>query len=139
MTLRLPRSIYDELVGAAHSHAPLEACGLLAGKDDLVHQYYPMTNTDDSAEHYSMDPAEQFAAMKDMRSRGLEIVGIWHSHPATPPRMSEEDKTLAYTPGVSYVILSLAQEYHEQIRSFRKAQDGSFPEEPVVLLDEVTT
>ena len=137
MTLRLPRTMVDELAEKARAQAPLEACGLLAGKGEQVFRFYPMTNTDQSAEHYSMDPGEQFAAMKDMRTHGWEIVGIWHSHPATPPRMSEEDQKLAFMPGVSYVILSLAEGHHEQIRSFRKAQDGSFPEETVVLQDEV--
>jgi len=57
-----------------------------------------------------MLPSEQFAAIKDMRAEGFKMIAIWHSHPATPPRMSAEDLRLAFTPDVAYVILSLATE-----------------------------
>ncbi len=136
--LKMPQSIYNKLIQTAEREAPLEACGLLAGNDLTIHAFYPLTNMDASAEHYSMDPAEQFNALKDMRKHGWQIVGIWHSHPATAARMSVEDQKLALMPGVSYVILSLAAEHRGEIKSFRKIQDGSFAEQKIELfLDEV--
>lgn len=106
--LKLPHAVYKRFLRAAEKEAPLEACGLLAGSGETVHKFYLIINADASPEHYSMDPAEQFAALKDMRERGWEIIGICHSHPLTPARMSAEDEKLAFMPGVSYVILSLA-------------------------------
>jgi len=105
--LAIARVVYDALLRAARAAAPLEACGLLAGHDDRVVQFYPLANADASPEHFSMLPAEQFAAVKDMRRRGLRLLAIWHSHPASPARMSAEDLRLAFTPDVAYVILSL--------------------------------
>jgi len=54
-----------------------------------------------------MNPKEQFAAVKDMRNNGWELLGNFHSHPATPSRPSEEDIRLAFDPKASYLILSL--------------------------------
>ena len=93
---------------------------MLAGKaTNRVEHFYPLTNVDRASEHFSMEPKEQFAAVKDMRRRGWRMIGIWHSHPATPARMSEEDKRLAFTPDVMYVILSLADQNTPSIVAFR--------------------
>ena len=58
-----------------------------------------------------MSPAEQLAAVKDMRQNGWRPLGNWHSHPETPSRPSTEDKRLAYDSRASYLILSLAGPY----------------------------
>ncbi len=118
MTLEIPERIRRQLVAAAGAAAPLEACGLLAGTAPRVEKYYPMTNADASAEHFSLLPEEQFAAVRDMRARGWDILAIWHSHPATPARMSEEDLRLAYTPGVVHLITSLAVPPDEALRGY---------------------
>lgn len=110
MTLMIDRQVYDDMLRAARNAAPLEACGIFAGKGRYATKFYELTNADKSPYHCSMIPEEQFAAVKDMRKEGLKIIGIWHSHPATPPRMSQEDVRLAYTPDVTYVILSLMGE-----------------------------
>ncbi|NQT20167.1 MAG: M67 family metallopeptidase [Planctomycetes bacterium] len=108
--LTILRAVWAELVASARKAAPFEACGLLAGTVGQVTKFYPMTNIDASPEHFSMKPEEQFTAVKDMRRMGLKMLAIWHSHPSTPPRMSDEDLRLAFTPDVAYVILSLAME-----------------------------
>ena len=93
---------------------PYECCGLVAGRIEegkvLIEKIYEMTNTDQSSEHFSMDPKEQFAAVKDMRKEGLVLLGNYHSHPYTPSRPSEEDKKLAYDPKALYGIVSLEKE-----------------------------
>jgi len=116
--LCIPESVCRELIDAAKKAAPMEACGLLAGEDGRVKRFYPLTNADQSEEHFSMLAHEQFAAVKDMRLRGLKFLAIWHSHPASPPRMSAEDLRLAFTPDVVYVILSLGMDEDEAIRGY---------------------
>ena len=61
-------------------------------------------------EHFSMDPKEQLAALKDARANGYKIIGNFHSHPESPSRPSEEDKRLAFDPTIEYLILSLMEE-----------------------------
>ena len=123
--------MFDELLTAAEEVVPEEACGLMGGKDGAVVKFYPLTNANASSEHYEMLPEEQFAAMKDMRVEGLEMVGIWHSHPETPARMCEEDKKLACTPGVVYFILSLADPNEPILKGFEMI-DGE-PQEVEII------
>ena len=112
--IRLSYECYDEMVRYAKSELPNEACGLLAGKQDAdgkeVLKVYYLTNTDHATDHFTIDPKEQLAAVKDMRANGYVQLGNWHSHPESPSRPSAEDKKLAYDPKASYMILSLMAE-----------------------------
>lgn len=102
---------YEEIIAYAKAGLPNEACGLLGGtvdgKDRRIEKVYYLTNIDASREHFSMDPKEQFEAVKDMRANGLSLIGNFHSHPESPSRPSEEDKRLAYDSSIRYLILSL--------------------------------
>ena len=130
---------YASIVAHAKKHAPLEACGLLGGKweDDVktVEKVYLLTNVDASQEHFSMDPKEQFAAVKDMRANGWGLLGNFHSHPATPSRPSEEDKRLAYDTNASYLILSLAGE-EPVLNSFKIDGDKVVTKEELVVKEQ---
>jgi proteasome lid subunit RPN8/RPN11 len=116
--LTIPQSIIDAIIAHAGQEFPLEACGILGGTAGEVSEFYPMANTDRSNEHFTMEPKEQFAVVKDLRSKGKEMLVIYHSHPETPARPSAEDIRLALTPDVSYVIVSLAGETAD-VKSFR--------------------
>lgn len=116
--LEITRQIFSQMLAQAREQAPLEACGILAGSENRVQQFYKMANTDQSSDHFTMAPEEQFAVMKDMRAKGLEMLAIYHSHPASPARPSAEDIRLAFTPGVIYVIVSLQESAQLQIRGF---------------------
>lgn len=134
MILTIDRRIYDAVLLAARKAAPLEACGLLGGKDGRVTEFYELTNMDSSSEHFSLKPEEQFTAIRDMRSKGLRMLAIWHSHPASPARMSPEDLRLAYTPDVAYLILSLADTNKPDLRGF--VVNDNNPDEIVVTIEE---
>jgi len=107
LTLKIPDDIFEQMVQQAKAEAPIEACGILAGRDGQVEKLYQMTNTDQSHDHFMMEPEEQFKVVKDIRAVSLEMLAIYHSHPETPARPSVVDIRLALTPGVVYVIVSL--------------------------------
>jgi proteasome lid subunit RPN8/RPN11 len=94
---------------------PDEACGILGGRDGRVENVYCMTNARPGPVSYEMDPEEQFTVMKDIRQAGLEMVGVFHSHPGGPAYPSVIDVEKAYWPGMQlpnypdavYVIVSL--------------------------------
>ncbi len=109
-TLEIPNEIYQQMLDQARDEAPIESCGMLAGAGGKVSKLYQMTNADAAHDHFTLTPEEQFAVVKDMRAEGLTLLAIYHSHPATPARLSQEDVRLALTPGVIYVIVSLANE-----------------------------
>ena len=131
--LELPGDIYAQMVAQARAEAPVEACGILAGTDGKVKQLYKMTNADAASDHFMMDPAEQFAVVKDIRSAGLEMLAIYHSHPESPARPSAEDIRLALTPDVIYVIVSLLDD-DTDAKGFL-IDDGGVTEVPVTIED----
>jgi proteasome lid subunit RPN8/RPN11 len=61
---------------------PLEACGLLAGHGDYVSEVIPITNQAHSTTVFRMNPLEQVRAFDRMERDGLDLIGIFHSHPA---------------------------------------------------------
>ena len=91
-----------------------------------------MENIDASPVHYSMDPAEQFAAVRDCRAEGLSIRAVYHSHPETDAYPSAEDIKLAYDPAISYVIVSLAKN-NPSIHSFIIREDEVLPEQIEII------
>ncbi len=113
--IRMDADLYDQMVDYAKEHLPEEACGLIAGTEDEsgrhIKKIYYLENTDHAEDHFTLNPKDQMAAIKDMRSLGLKPIGNWHSHPSSPSRPSVEDISLAYDSKASYMILSLMAEY----------------------------
>jgi proteasome lid subunit RPN8/RPN11 len=133
--LKIPYNIFEQILQQAKTEAPVEACGILAGRDSKVENLYQMTNVDNSSDHFMMEPKEQFAVVKDIRSSGLEMLAIYHSHPETPARPSAEDIRFALTPGMIYVIVSLLGSNVPVIKGFQ-IMDGSINEVPVIIVED---
>lgn len=98
------------MLAQAKKEAPIEACGYLAGKSSRVEKRFALRNADNSSEHFSFDPKEQFQTVKEARAAGLELIAVYHSHPVTPAQPSEEDLKLAFDPDTVYVIISLLEQ-----------------------------
>ena len=133
--LQIPRYIFEQMLEQAKTQAPVEACGILAGRDNKIEKLYEMTNADRSSDHFMMEPKEQFKAVKDIRSAGLEMLAICHSHPETPARPSAEDIRLAFTPDVIYVIVSLQDEDAPVVKGFL-IEDDNVTKVPVEIVEE---
>jgi [CysO sulfur-carrier protein]-S-L-cysteine hydrolase len=71
--------------------APLEACGLLAGTRDSVKTVLKVRNAEQSPVRFRMDAQEQYNAFQWMDAHGLDLVGIFHSHPSGPETVSPTD------------------------------------------------
>jgi [CysO sulfur-carrier protein]-S-L-cysteine hydrolase len=89
--LTLGKNHCQEMLEHVDGHAPLEACGLLAGKDDRVQEVILVRNQARSPVRFVMDPYEQLQAFEWIDSHGLELLGIFHSHPAGPETASLTD------------------------------------------------
>lgn len=125
--LKLKKTDYEIILEHCVKGLPNEACGLIAGtvSGDVktVTKVYLLTNVDASNEHFSMDPKEQLAALKDARANGVSIIGNFHSHPESPSRPSEEDKRLAYDSSMEYLILSLQDRENPVLKAFEIDKD----------------
>ena len=134
--IKISKADLQKIVDHAVSELPNEACGLIAGRvegnDKLIEKVYLLTNIDKSNEHFSLDPKEQLAAIKDMRAAGLSPLGNWHSHPESPSRPSDEDKRLAYDKNASYMILSLMDRENPVLNSFHIEGDEATKEELII-------
>lgn len=135
--ITLSEKEYEKMVTHARLRLPEEACGLIAGTvngaDRNIERVYLLTNIDHSREHFSLDPKEQLAAIRDMRAAGLQPLGNWHSHPDTPSRPSREDIRLAFDKNASYLILSLMDRENPVLHSFHIEKEQAQKEELVIL------
>lgn len=111
--LTFPRRAFNEMIGHAYDGYPLEACGLLVGRGDLVHRFVPCTNEAASARVYTIPPRELLRAERVAEDDGLEVIGVFHSHTHSEPYPSPTDVAQAPDPGWHYVIVSLKREAPE--------------------------
>jgi [CysO sulfur-carrier protein]-S-L-cysteine hydrolase len=136
--LRLSRHAHLALVGHAYDGLPDEACGLLGGvagtgpvPDGRVDVFYPCRNVAESSRVYTVDPKDHLRADRDAEDRGLEILGVVHSHTHTEAYPSPTDVGQAPDPDWHYVIVSLKRE-EPVVRSYRIV-DGEITEEAIAI------
>ena len=89
--LTMSKNHWQEMLEHVDGQAPLEACGLLAGKDDRVEKVILVRNQAQSPVRFVMDPYEQLRAFEWIETNGLDLLGIFHSHPAGPENASVTD------------------------------------------------
>jgi [CysO sulfur-carrier protein]-S-L-cysteine hydrolase len=130
-SLTLTNDQLQKMIAHVDSHAPLEACGLLAGLNSKVETVLEVTNRAQSAVRFVMDPIEQLNAFEWIEANGLELIGIFHSHPTGPETVSPTDIVdAAYA--VVYVILALSDDVWH-IRGFW-IENGKFSEVTLHIL-----
>ena len=131
--LRLAADVRRRMVDHCLAGLPEEACGLLGGTPDPADAtvLYPTRNAAESAKLYEVDSRELIKADRDAEARGLELIGVFHSHTHTEAYPSPTDVRLAFEPFWHYVLVSL--KYADPVvRSFRIV-DGTIEEEEVVV------
>lgn len=114
--IRIPEGVLTVIRKLAEEDPHIETCGYLAGNGEEVKEIFPMTNMDQSPEHFTFVPEEQFSVLDKAEKAGLDLIGVYHSHPASPARMSAEDIRLAYDTSIFYLIYSLLT---QELKAFR--------------------
>ena len=96
--VRLPAAVEAAMVAHACDAVPAECCGLLLGTADTILEARRARNVATEANRrYEIDPIEHLAVIRDARSRSLEVVGAYHSHPRSPARPSATDADQAFS------------------------------------------
>lgn len=136
--LILPAPCHEAIARHAERAFPEECCGTLLGRDEddgtrVIVDVLPVENTkgEERERRYLIEPRALLDAERDARRRGLDVVGIYHSHPNHPSRPSEFDRVHAM-PFWSYVIVSCMEGRAASLESWRLTEDRTaFDPEPV--------
>ncbi|RYG68162.1 M67 family peptidase [bacterium] len=138
--LQLTAEQYADIVAHGLEGKPLEICGLLVGTQDgentVVLEAHRTDSEDKSELTYTVNPLQQMKIERDATKRGLKVVGIYHTHPATVPYPSVTDVARAHWgdtddllfSGYSYLIVSLRDPQNPEPRSF-KIEGRRIPED----------
>jgi proteasome lid subunit RPN8/RPN11 len=132
--LRLPAHLWQTIIACVEKTLPEEACGLLAGMDDTIQAAFPVTNLLHRPDRFQMDPVEQYEVFRWIDERGLELLGIFHSHPSGPEAPSKTDLAEFAYPGVAYLIVFL-REQAWQSRIF-DIRDGNYTEITLEVIEK---
>lgn len=130
--LHLSQSAYVGMIGHAYDGLPEEACGLLGGTADRIDIFVPTRNEDASSRTFTIGKDGWDAADEVLGPRGLEVVGVMHSHTHTDAYPSPTDVEKAGNPLLAHwhwIIVSLRDDA-PVLRSYRIV-DGRIVEEPV--------
>lgn len=115
------------------SHAPLEACGLLAGRNDQAEKVITIRNQAQSPVRFVMEAYDQLKAFDWIESNGLDLLGIFHSHPSGPELVSATDIAEA-----AYDVIHLIWSLHGETWKPRAfwIENGTAEEVPIFIREE---
>lgn len=105
MRITISSSVVTTIQRAAEISAPFEACGLLFGQGGHVNGASIAENVAaEPRRTFEIDPAALFAALREERAGGAQILGYWHSHPSGDPTPSATDAAMAAGDGKLWLI-----------------------------------
>jgi proteasome lid subunit RPN8/RPN11 len=127
------------MIEHARACAPAECCGLVGGRAGAALNVYRLRNiARDQLTAYEAAPPELFAAQREMRARGEELLGIYHSHPrSADPAPSRTDVRLAFYPSAIYFIIGFTDAGEGALRAFRISEgEGSWERVSVDIIED---
>jgi proteasome lid subunit RPN8/RPN11 len=137
--ISIPGKVLREIWEHGESAYPEEGAGVLIGRAEgdirFVDQILPLSNqfeTELRHRRYMITPEDMIDAEEFADDRGLEIIGIFHSHPDHPAQPSEFDRDRAL-PWYSYIITSVHNRNAVESRSWRLTEERKFREEELLF------
>lgn len=127
-----------KLRDVARDAYPFESCALLAGSftstcECMIKLVIPLNNADRSSISFSIKPDDLIKAYELISAKGLELVGIFHSHPYSNAYPSSKDVRYMEINPVPWVILSGID---DDIRAFILTEGEKDNGEPPVYCDD---
>jgi len=129
------KSAKEQMIDIAERGYPHEICGLMFGKTGetcVITEVFECGNLNKLKPEirYDMDPKDYLKGEALARKKGLDVVGIFHSHPDHPDKASETDRAAAW-PGFSYIIMSIQKGKYASMKSWVLNNQEQFDEEPI--------
>jgi [CysO sulfur-carrier protein]-S-L-cysteine hydrolase len=122
-----------KLVEVAKDALPNESCAFLLGHNDRVAKILPMRNIDESPVTFSIEPTELIYAYNLAESKGMDVIAIFHSHPAKAWPSSTDMKFMEINP-VIWVIYSTTE---NQLKAFVYDDDDFIKEIDIRIITGV--
>ena len=135
--MKISRSLLSQIHQHLEADYPNEACGVMLGNAGVVTEVVAAGNerTDSARNRYLIDPLAYMKIERDADKRGLQVLGIYHSHPDVAARPSQFDLDHAW-PNLSYLIVSVCKGKAVESNSWLLREDRSqFDQEAVEVLD----
>ncbi|MDT8311008.1 MAG: Mov34/MPN/PAD-1 family protein, partial [Methylophaga sp.] len=83
-TVRLPRTLVNDLLHQAQLSPMREICGLIGRREDNCECYPLETQETDASVLFALNASEQLAALKNLKAQQQTLFAIYHSHPDAP-------------------------------------------------------
>lgn len=131
--MQIAREFIDAMIQHAREDDPNECCGALAAKDGRVIAHFRIANATPSPYRYQFDPKEHMLTMHKIEDLGAVEV-FYHSHTHSPARPSATDIRLAENWPGYYLLVSLMDKEHPDVRLYT-IDLGSVSEEPITVVD----
>ena len=116
--LVISSALLQEMACHAARCFPLEACGILGGRDNRAEVVIPIPNTSPDPFRFRMDPQNQVDSFFSLEKIGLKLLAIYHSHPHGPDCLSATDLAEAHYLTSAH-ILWYTQDEKWKYRAFR--------------------
>jgi proteasome lid subunit RPN8/RPN11 len=118
--IQIDRAAWDTMVSHAEKTFPKECCGVMLGLDGVVREAVPLPNTytGPQEDFFVMDPKDLNRVDQEGREKGLEVLGVFHSHPDCDAYFSKRDLANSCS-WFSYLVLSIKNGRFDHANSFR--------------------
>jgi proteasome lid subunit RPN8/RPN11 len=135
--VKISRQLLDQIHRHLEPGYPNESCGVMLGKDGVVTEIVAADNqrTDSARNRYLIDPLAYLKIEREADKRGLQVLGIYHSHPDVAARPSQVDLDHA-GPNFSYLIVSVCKGKAVESNSWRLRDDRSMFDQETVEISE---
>lgn len=131
-TVRLPRTLVNDLLHQAQLSPAREICGLVGRRADHC-QCYPLESQDtDASVLFALNASEQLAALKNLKAQQQTLFAIYHSHPDAPALPTVTDEDVADFPDALYLLISLNTKGVLEMRGFDR-QAGKLEEVDLII------
>ncbi len=127
MGTKFNKIVSTQMESAAKKAYPSECCGILVGKrsekgEIEITEIREASNQfqGQKSVHFQINPLFVYHLEQEIEASGLEIVGVYHSHPDCPAILSKEDEKYM-VPGLEYVIMSITAQGVVDVKSYKKS------------------
>jgi proteasome lid subunit RPN8/RPN11 len=136
--IKIENGAWETMVAHAEAKFPNECCGAMIGKIDGAEKHVisaaPMENAYSGAQgaRYELRPEDLLEADRRARSAGMDLIGIFHSHPDCDAYFSKTDLENS-CPWYSFVVLSVKGGKFDHAASFLPNPDQTAAEKEELI------